>query len=455
MRYAVSLWASLLILGCSVPQTPAPESDASSADRVRETELADLRHYPQSATAYAGNITEHAVADASQRGFETRWFSPWNLQALPYTLEEVLWPFRTYRPENAYGENLRPIDPAWFDVMYENANFEAYGTLNAKAVTLRYASLRNFPTRRPLFRDPEKAGEGFPFDYMQNSGVHANEPLLVSHYSKDGAWAYVFTSYATGWLKSDEIAFIPPEHVKKWEAAQQVYVIAEGIPVRDGTGRFLVEGRIGMLLPLVARGKHYDRVLVVTPGPDGKGWYREGLIPADAVTESPLSLDAEMLPKIADALLQSRYGWGGLFGERDCSSTLRDLFAPFGIWLPRNSSQQARVGRVIPLKELTPEEKIARIEQEGVPFETLLYRKGHIVLYLGLYEGEVMVLQNLWGVKTIDGEEEGRHIVGRSVISTLQLGSERSDYDASNAFATQLESMNIITQRPSDLDVQE
>ena len=37
-----------------------------------------------------------------------------------------------------------------------------------------------------------------------------------------------------------------------------------------------------------------------------------------------------------------KYGWGGIDGGRDCSSTIKDLLTPFGIWLPRDSKDQYR-----------------------------------------------------------------------------------------------------------------
>ena len=188
-------------------------------------------------------------------------------------------------------------------------------------------------------------------------------------------------------------------------------------------------------------------VLAVTADVDGKAWYTKARVARDAVSGTPLLMNRETLPLLANRILESRYGWGGLYEERDCSSTLRDLFTPFGIWLPRNSYQQSRVGRVISLEGLSDEAKRERIITEGVPFETLLYRKGHILLYIGTYEGEVMVLHNLWGVKTTNGHDSDRKIVGRAVISTLNIGSELATYDASSALLHKIESMNIITQQ--------
>lgn len=56
-------------------------------------------------------------------------------------------------------------------------------------------------------------------------------------------------------------------------------------------------------------------------------------------------------------MMGQHYGWGGMFGLRDCSAMTRDLLAPFGIWLPRNSVAQARTGSVLPLEGMSTAEK--------------------------------------------------------------------------------------------------
>ncbi len=102
-----------------------------------------------------------------------------------------------------------------------------------------------------------------------------------------------------------------------------------------------------------------------------------------------------------------------------------DLFAPFGIWLPRNSSRQAQAGEVLPLGELFGEEKEKAILDGGIPFLTLIWMKGHIGLYLGEHQGRAAFLHNVWGVKTESfWGEEGRAIVGKTVVTTLQPGAE-------------------------------
>ena len=125
-------------------------------------------------------------------------------------------------------------------------------------------------------------------------------------------------------------------------------------------------------------------------------------------------------------MLDQPYDWGERFAYRDCSATMRDLFAPFGIRLPRNSSRQAEVGSIIPLADLPPQQREQRILAAGIPFFTLINRPGHIMLYLGEDKGRAIILHTMWGLPTrsIWGHE-GRWIVGRTVITTLQPGQER------------------------------
>lgn len=56
------------------------------------------------------------------------------------------------------------------------------------------------------------------------------------------------------------------------------------------------------------------------------------------------------------------------------------------------------------------------------------------------------MLHNAWGVKTIDSKGEGRKIIGRTVISSLDIGKEFKDYNDAKGLMSQLISMNIITQ---------
>jgi hypothetical protein len=416
------------------------------AKSPQELILKDLQEFPQYTEPYAHNIKSKGMLLPVQETYDDRYFEPWEYTQPPFELEAILWPHRSYTHEKSYGENLLPLEQEWFDRMYTKGNYEAYGSLNKKAISLHYLNLRSFPTQKPVFKDPQRAGEGFPFDYLQNSGIHANEPLYVSHLSDDGAWAYVFTAYATGWVPLRKISFLDDSVIKAWRNARQIELIDEFYPITDLDENFVFKSRVGMRLPLISIEQDHFLVLSITAGKNNSATYTKVKVPFHVGREGKMTLNEDNLKHIADLMLQSNYGWGGVFQERDCSSTLRDLYAPFGIWLPRNSSEQSKIGRVISLEEMSLKEKEETITKEGIPFETLLYKKGHILLYLGLYNGKIAVLHNAWGVKTMRNGIEGRKIIGKTVISSLNIGKEREDYDPKEGILSQIVSMNILTQ---------
>ena len=65
------------------------------------------------------------------------------------------------------------------------------------------------------------------------------------------------------------------------------------------------------------------------------------------------------------------------------------------------------------------------IKEKGKPFFTLVYLKGHIMLYVGSMNGKAIVFHDIWGVNVIDGNgKESKQIIGKSIISTLNPGRE-------------------------------
>ena len=410
----------------------------------------DLYRFPQDIEVYAKkSALTHKRHYAIQKAFDKSYFAVWSYKRPPERISTARWPFRVYSRGCSYGENLQLLEQSWFDEMLEKANFKRFGKVSRYGMTLHFSALRNFPTHKPLFRDPNKAGEGFPFDYLQNSAIHANEPIFISHYSNDRAWVYVYTSYASGWLPSHTIAFMNKKERKRWKKAKPVYLLNEKVALTDTEGHFLFYSRVGMRLSYIKKRGLYTYARAVAPGAFNKPTFVTVRFKHADVATKPLYLNQKNLTKITAGVMKSNYGWGGLYEERDCSSTLRDIYAPFGIWVPRNSRQQSRIGKVIKFGDINTTAKEAMIKERAIPFETFLHRKGHIMLYLGTYDDNIMILHNMWGIKTVnDNEEEGRIIVGKVVISTLDIGSEQSGYDYNSSLMPSLDRMNIFTYKP-------
>ena len=105
---------------------------------------------------------------------------------------------------------------------------------------------------------------------------------------------------------------------------------------------------------------------------------------------------------------------------------LRDFFMPFGIWLPRASLEQiSSVPRRVPLAALAPPEKEKLIMSKSLPFLTLLYKPGHIMLYAGEdREGRPLAFHGSWSIRVKEGEGARTQIIGTSAITSLAPGKE-------------------------------
>jgi len=173
---------------------------------------------------------------------------------------------------------------------------------------------------------------------------------------------------------------------------------------------------------------------------------RQAMLPLDKAAVKPLPLTRRNIANAANRLLGEPYGWGGMYQNRDCSGMIKDLFAPFGIWLPRHSADQAKSGMAsLDIAGLSDEEKEAVILEKGVPYLTLLWPKGHIMLYIGRQGSHPVVFSNMWGIRTRSlFRKEGRRIVGKAVITTLKPGRELRNADGDATHLSRIEKMTIL-----------
>ena len=181
--------------------------------------------------------------------------------------------------------------------------------------------------------------------------------------------------------------------------------------------------------------------------------FKRGLLPSEAAPLKPLRFNSANAARIANEMIGEPYGWGGLYGRRDCSSMTRDFFAVFGIWLPRHSEDQVReAGSFIDLSGLSPDQKEKTIIEKGIPYLSLLWRKGHVMLYIGQKDGQALIFHNIWGIRTKDLQgREGRKIIGQAVITTLKPGQELRDIDSTNgSLLNNITGMNILLPQPED-----
>lgn len=449
---ALFLLSLLGLAGCAGPK-PAPPSPPPPPP----AELRDLVDLPQDVAAYFAPeaLDQPFLSPQAQEKLAARLrelhFAPWRRVKPAHGRADALWGLAHLKADRHHGENLRLLGPGFRAQMEALVQAEGFPNTFRPAVATANTSLRVLPTVRPGFLKPGLPGEGYPFDYWQNSGLLAGTPLLVTHTSSDGAWVHVEGRVAAGWVPVGDIAFVDETFMAQWESLPLAAVTREGVGVtarfaEDGGPQLhLFAGRIGTLLPLF----DYDAtgVTVLAPAREASGRATSLAVRLGAAEAEPLPLapTPRVFARLANQLMGQPYGWGGFLGNRDCSALLLDLYAPFGIFLPRNSRQQARQGEWIPFNGLAPADKEARLLERGAPLLTLVHKPGHILLYLGRKNGRAVVLHDIWGLRTRDDKgAEGRFVVGRVAITTLTPGQEVPDVARSGLLLPTLDGMTLV-----------
>ena len=389
---------------------------------------ADLANVPQNVRSLgAAAAWKLPVEDQDRlsRQYLAHQYRPWLAAKPKYNADDARQSYAKIAEKPGWGANSRRHDRAWLASLESLANLDAFQGRARPAVTLGRVDLRLLPTNRPDYPG-DRPKEGFPFDRLQQSALPPGNPLLVSQASSDGSWLWVESGVAAGWLPAELVAFLPPGKTAEVMSLPLLAVTAEDAPFYAESGRFLSKASIGAVFPLLGRGENHWRVLFPVRGQDGLANFVPALLTAGKGSRWPLPLESRRVATLAQAMLGRPYGWGGLYGWRDCSSSVKELFAPFGLWLDRNSGDQAKNGaRFFDLAGLDPAEKAALIRERAIPLASLLWMPGHIMLYVGQGEDGPLVWHSMWGAKTWEPfRGEGRAVVGQTAVTTLNPGRE-------------------------------
>jgi len=370
--------------------------------------------------------TDYLVKDVEplhvdMKNFNSREFMPWSINSIQISKDKASWANFVYKKKDKYyAENILPWDFEEIKSIIKSTNFEEYNKNVHYAITVENAQVRNLPTYKPFFLKPTIAGEGFPFDYMQNTRLHVNTPLLVSHYSSDGSWAFVQSNISTGWLPTKSFAIIDAKQRSEFKNSKKVVLISDNTPLYDAKQRYLSHVKLGALFAYVREDDRFFYSYMYTR----YGVKKEVRILKDYASLMPLEFNRKNILHVSNQLLGEKYGWGGYLENRDCSAMTKDFLTPFGVWLPRNSASQKKSGKYLSLRGLNNKEKEMLIKTNGIAFLSLIYLKGHIMLYVGTLDDKVMVMHNMWGIKTHTDGKDGRYVIGKAVISDLYLGED-------------------------------
>lgn len=350
--------------------------------------------------------------------FKEKFFESWDdenetvaftqLAALSFSVDKNEW----------YGENLMPIRPSKVQRAINAASEAKNNKLFKNAITVANADIRILPTEKPFFKDPRLAGEGYPFDYLQNSRIYISTPIKLLYETQKKDYYFVKTPVGYGWIDARKVAFTHIGFEDRFRSSALKTPLDDKKPLHTESGVFVERLNIGTVLPDGYYPAKDDSARAV--------WKRYAK--DKELCKMPAALDETAVALAAYSLYGEPYGWGGYLDNRDCSMFLRDIFVSFGVFLPRNSASQA--AGYTDLSGMEIEAKKEHIKANAKPFRTLVYLKGHIMLYAGVDSyGEPLVMHDAWGIKSFEGGKEGRKMLGGIVVTTMEEGKGEPWFD--------------------------
>ncbi len=420
LRLALCLVALCALGGCGAKNDGALFKDGF---------VQDMADFPQDLAIYAAPLGEKMLISSAEQAaadarFNDIYFSPWRKEKAAMSKKAFL---RTFGSARGYNGLIPWTKTDWDGLKYQ-AHPETYPNTQKHAITIRQTPLRELPTLLPRYSKQEASS---PFDNFQYSTLAPAMPVYVTQTSRDGQWYFIENPIAGGWVQSKDIAFVSESFIEFYQDHPLAALIEDDVTLISqdmGENTFLDHAHIGAVFPIIASNAEGLTLLmpVAQSASSQQARLTRVFVSHTQAARKPLPLRADLIAKVGNVMMGQEYGWGGTNENRDCSALVRDMFTPFGLWLPRNSLSQYRAGNKLPLENfLDDTTKESVIREKGRPFTSLVWLPGHIALYLGVYNGKAAIFHNIWGVRVDEqGLGDDRHIIGRAVVTSLSPGAE-------------------------------
>ena len=340
--------------------------------------------------------------------------------------------FDTISSKELYLANGEKPDSSFYENIINNMNLNRIPeTINIKhGFIIHYSNQRVLPIEELL---NTTQGE-LLFDTLQMSALDIGTPVIILHKSLDNKWIYVFSPLTEGWIKSENISTCSLENMKEYLGKKSFSIItsAKGeIFLNPELTEYYDYCRMGAKLVSIysenidiSNNDNSEYVKVLLPDFTDNNNPLYGYLKKEQInTSGYIPYTQRNIINQAFKLLNTPYGWGGMFGEQDCSRFICEIFATTGIRLPRNSSWQANAGEIVfEFNNTMISEKLENINEYAIPGISILKMPGHIMLYLGVYNNKVYAIHTLWAYKERIKFKEIIRMVNRTTVSDLSLG---------------------------------
>lgn len=279
---------------------------------------------------------------------------------------------------------------------------------------------RVLPTSRVMGREADSGR----FDRIQMAALYIGTPAAILW--EAGGWYYVRTPVTVGWVSKGSLALCSREEARRWEYPAEPYVVTDykaSVYADSAMRQYITWLPLGAVLLATDTG---EVGVALLPSADADGMLRYDLVHMDtkSVHKGYLPYTSANMIELAFRMLHAPYGWGGMFGEQDCSGLVRQVFGAVGINMPRNSVVQGQIGEPIYSKKkypnIPPRQALVFF---GIPGASLIQFPGHIMLYIGKINGEPYVIHSLWSFDDYSAGAPVQRIPARVAVSNMRLGS--------------------------------
>jgi len=289
------------------------------------------------------------------------------------------------------------------------------------------------------------------FDRMLRSDLHPYRPVVTLYESRDGKWEYILYGSCGGWVRKENIAYCKDK--EDWEnrknADEFLVVISKEFRTQTDITMNELSDKVlpmGTVLPLAEKSvseirgrKGYGCYTVKVPVRGTDGFIKDEymFVPAsEDVNLGYINFTYENTIRQAYKYLGNIYGYGGNLSSVDCSGLVRNVFSCFGFDMPRTASFQVNMNGAEKIDfsgMSTASKKGVLSSSDGVQ---LIYLPGHIMIYLGEFEGDDYVISSTYGF----GEDSSKI----SIVASVTVSDMDRTYKENGKSWIELSSKSLV-----------
>ena len=352
--------------------------------------------------------------------------------------------------------NGKRVSYDYYKALDYNRNLDAIANpvLVKYGFTVRQTDMRSLPTADRIYNNAWNDS----LDRFQETRLDPVEPLLVLHSSRDGKWLFVQSVCYAAWVNANDVAIV--DNRSAWDNYRKSKFLSIKVPnfcLKNTRTNEVMVWEMGAKLPIIDENeldnKQYDMMpnrplikppdyyLLQLPARDSGGKlifeYVKLSRQTDGIREGFLPCSYQNIIYQAFKMYGMKFGWGGLYDSVDCSSFAQNVYRSFGIYIPRNSGQQAKMP--VTTKEFYGIGGQRYEELSEVSPGSILYMPGHIMIYLGVDKNKHYIIHSFSSFGVLDKkrgiEENPVYAVAVTSMSIYRM-SGRTFQDAVNVGKT-------------------